>query len=129
MNKYGRDKFKIEFITLCHTQEIANQLEIDFISKYNCIKNGYNIREGGSKGRQSESTKQKISKANTGQKRTEEFKKLNSERQIGRIISDATKKKISEKAKGRRHSEESKKKMSERAKGNQYAKKINNGTK
>ena len=46
--KHGRDNFTIELITLTGTQETADHLEKYFISKYDSISNGYNIREGGS---------------------------------------------------------------------------------
>jgi hypothetical protein len=45
-------------------QRILDSLEITYIKKYDAIKTGYNIREGGSKGKCSESTKKKLSEIN-----------------------------------------------------------------
>lgn len=47
LNKYGRDKFTIELITICGTQDAADYWERFFILKYNSIDNGYNLRNGG----------------------------------------------------------------------------------
>ena len=51
-NKYGEKNFHIEKIILDNTnKEELDELEKYYISKYNSIENGYNIVEGGSKGR------------------------------------------------------------------------------
>lgn len=69
IKKYGKESFKIEFLVLTHTQEVADYWESYFIDRYDGIKNGYNTKEGGSRGRQSETTKKKISKKAMGHKR------------------------------------------------------------
>jgi group I intron endonuclease len=45
IKKYGAEKFHIELLTFCHTQEIADYWEIFFIRKFDSIKNGFNILE------------------------------------------------------------------------------------
>ena len=65
-NKYGRDNFIIELITVCGTQETADYWETYFIKKYDSIVVGYNLKEGGSHGRTHEETKRKLSIALMG---------------------------------------------------------------
>jgi len=74
IDKYGVSNFSIELITIAHTQEMADWLEDYFINKFDTIKLGYNIRGGGSRGKLSQATRQKISIANTGKKFTEATK-------------------------------------------------------
>lgn len=74
INKYGKDKFRIELIDEASTQKELNQKEKFWIRKCNSIDNGYNTAEGGEggntyKGRSAEqmnATKAKLSKANLG---------------------------------------------------------------
>lgn len=65
-NKYGRENFQIDLILIAHTQNILDYWECYFIKQYDSIKGGYNIRNGGSRGKLSEESKRKISKANKG---------------------------------------------------------------
>ena len=86
---------------------------------------GYNLMEGGgSKGRPSDETKKKISKANSGEKAywhgkmlSEETKQKMSEAHTGKTFREEHKQKISEANLGKTHTEESKKKMSEAQSG------------
>lgn len=73
---YGWNNFKREVIKDNLTKEEAKILEEKMIIKYNSITFGYNISQGvGCKGyHQTEDAKQKISKAQTGRKHTEEQK-------------------------------------------------------
>lgn len=66
IQKYGANNFNIELITFCSTQETADYLESYFISKYDSINTGYNLKGGGSHGKTSEETKVKLSKALKG---------------------------------------------------------------
>ena len=50
INKYGFDSIKWEIIFETEDVDILNQKEIEFISKYESIKNGYNISTGGDGG-------------------------------------------------------------------------------
>lgn len=63
-NKYGRENFTINLIVSCSTQQEADCLESFWIKVYDSIGSGYNIREGGSHGKLSQSTKDKISNTN-----------------------------------------------------------------
>lgn len=74
INKYGKDKFKIELIDEANTQDELNKKEKYWIKQYDSVKNGYNTAEGGEGGntykgrtkKQMNITKAKISKANLG---------------------------------------------------------------
>lgn len=69
IQKYGWNNFEHIILFTNLTKQQAEQIEIMLIKKYksNNIKYGYNIANGGnSKGKQSEETKNKISKANKG---------------------------------------------------------------
>lgn len=69
IQKYGWDNFEHIILFTSLTKQQAEQIEIILIREYksNNIKYGYNIANGGnSKGKQSEETKKKISKANKG---------------------------------------------------------------
>lgn len=68
IKKYGRDNFYYEVLTFCSTQQLADYWEKFFISFYDSIENGYNLREGGSRGKLLEATKIKISEAQSGEK-------------------------------------------------------------
>jgi group I intron endonuclease len=100
-NKYGFDNFKVEVITTAFDQSTLDDLESFFIQKYNCIESGYNCQAGGSNGKHSESTKQKMSEA--WLKRpgpSAETKNLISKALIGRTYSAETKKKMSLRKRG-----------------------------
>lgn len=62
--KYDYNNFYIEPIAFVLSQEDADKVEDIIIRYFDSINNGYNIREGGSKGKQSEETKAKISASN-----------------------------------------------------------------
>ena len=109
IQKYGKNNFKIELVTIAHTQSIADYWEIYFIELFkSCDRNkGYNIRGGGSHGKLSKETRKKLSIASMGRVKTEEEKRKISDAQrgnkynIGRKVLDETKNKISDKLKGR----------------------------
>lgn len=110
IKKYKRENFDIEILTFCSTQEIADHWEMYFITKYNTIIFGYNLTLGGSRGKHSESTKRKISKANKGQVRTEEqIKKMS-------IVSSGERNGNF----GKKHTDEAKAKISAKNAGNTY---------
>ena len=67
--KYGYDDFDKVVLEECLPDvELMNAREDHWIIAYNSIDDGYNIRHGGSHGKLSEETKEKISKALTGRK-------------------------------------------------------------
>jgi group I intron endonuclease len=115
IRKYGNKNFYYEVITFCGTQEAADACEIYFIAKYNSTNReyGYNIREGGSRGKLSENTKQKISISLTGKKQSEETKMKRSLSMTGKKSpkSAETREKISETLTGRKMPEEQRLKM------------------
>ena len=75
-NKYGEENFDFEIIVLCEPAEL-NRLEKHYIDKYDTFNNdkkGYNLQSGGDFPQVSETTKEKISKANSGKIFTKEHK-------------------------------------------------------
>jgi len=75
----------MECLAVSHTQEVADYWEKYFIGRYDSIETGYNLRDGGSRGKHSQETKEKISIANTGKIRTKETKLKNSIARIGKL--------------------------------------------
>jgi group I intron endonuclease len=72
--KYGSENFEYSILDECADQETADKLEDQYIEQYNS-KNpdiGYNLKDGGSHGRHSEESKQKISQALMGREVSEE---------------------------------------------------------
>jgi len=129
IQKYGFDNFTYEVIASCKTLDDANQLEIELIKQYDSYVSydkGYNCTHGGKNALLSEESRLKISKANTGKKRTlEAIEKIraatfrqyatNGSPRLGKTHSEEAKKKMSfaKQGKKRPHSEETKKRMSE----------------
>lgn len=74
-NKHGRDNFIIESILVAHTQDVLDYWETHFIKKYNAVANGYNCREGGSRGKHSMESRRKMSEVRKGIKLSDETKK------------------------------------------------------
>ncbi len=99
-NKYGRENFSIELIVSIEDQLTADAYEKFWINVYNSVTFGYNIKEGGSKGKHSIETRIKMSKIATGKKHTEESKTKMSKSKTGNRSHF-----------GKKHSEESKQKM------------------
>lgn len=112
IRKYGWNNFEHEVIASKLTKDEADNFEKLLIEKLNLLnpKYGYNLHEGGSGGRMSEATKQKLRKANSGENHPI----------YGKHLPESTRKKISN-AKtgeknnfyGKHHSEESKQKIRE----------------
>jgi hypothetical protein len=86
--------------------------ETYWIGYFDTIKNGYNIKEGGSHGKHSAETKQKMSLARQGKVHSKESKKQMSLAAQGKVRSVETKQKMSLAHQGRVRSAESKKKQS-----------------
>jgi len=70
INKYGADKFCYEILATTSNQENADYLEDYYINYFDSRNKdkGYNIREGGSRGKNSDETIIKMSKAQMGEK-------------------------------------------------------------
>ena len=96
IKKNGRENFSVKFLTLAHTQEVADFWEKVFILKFNSIENGFNIREGGSRGKVSDATKKKMSDWQVGRKLSEEHKENISKARMGFKPSNETRKKLSD---------------------------------
>lgn len=135
IEKYGKEHFiKTVLTSGLTTQEQADAAERYWIGYFDSINNGYNIREGGSRGKLSaetrarmsesakkrapisEETREKLRKASTGRKHSKEtLEKLKAAKSN---VSAETREKLSaaamgnKKTLGRKHSEESKAKMS-----------------
>lgn len=68
-NSHGRENFYIVWVASCKTQEAADELEsllIDLLQTRD-DEFGYNVRGGGSRGKLSQTTKNKISESKKGQ--------------------------------------------------------------
>lgn len=89
-----------------------NTAEKYWISYFNSIEDGYNIREGGRGGRLSEDTREKLRKASTGRKHSKEARAKISKARLGSIASEETKEILSKAHLGHTVSEETKEKMS-----------------
>lgn len=105
IKKYGRDKFKVEIICVCKTEN-EDELERYFIKEYNTlVPNGYNILEGGQGNHNiihsdqhhfygktfSDEYKQKLSNAHKGEKNHNWGKNFNKEHKanLGQSISES----------------------------------------
>lgn len=124
ITKYGKKQFYYEVLTFTSTQETADSLEEYFIKHFDSINNGYNLRLGGSRGKHSKQTKNKMSAASIGKKKSESHIKSMSESHKGKLASDETKLKMSESRKGENHyfygkhlSDDHKRKISKSEKG------------
>lgn len=71
--KYGWEQHRFEIIEECNLEQL-NEKEIYWITFFNSINEGLNLKEGGSFGKHSQETKNKISKANKGKKFPQEVR-------------------------------------------------------
>jgi len=115
IQKYGKQNFQRKILQECDNILEARKLEADYIIKYNTlVPNGYNVSDAGGWGYLGSShgplTRQRISEANKGKKRSNETK---------RKLSDASKKRIGDKHPfwGKRHKKETLEKISNSRKG------------
>lgn len=140
LKKYGYDDFDKLVIEECdEVQWIMDYREMYWIKRLNCIDNGYNLTEGGSGGKKSKETREKISKSRMGIVYSEEtrrrmslgqktpkqlaFVRSLSEKRRGKSLTEEHKIKIGQKQfgennhfYGKSHSDETKKVISEKAK-------------
>ena len=119
--KHGLENFEFKIICICF-DEACDDLEISYISKYNSIvPNGYNLETGGNKNKIIHpETCEKISRALTGKKHSEERRLKNSNGQKGKHIwSDERRQLMSIQRKGKKFNltDEQRLKRSERLKG------------
>lgn len=136
IQKHGAENFYYTLLETCDTQEEADAIEDKYILQYNVLDHdiGYNLKRGGSHGKHSEETKQKISdnaskpwlgkhlpeehkqkisetKLAMEYHHTEEWKEANSEMMIKRHEEQG------HPMQGKHHTEEAKQKISEAGKG------------
>lgn len=83
--KYGIENFTKNVLVFCYSKDDLDKAEIGFIEMYDSIKNGYNIREGGSRGKFSSSS----------YIFSEEYRGKRREMQLGKLNSIETRSKIS----------------------------------
>lgn len=102
IQKYGWNNFEHIIIQTHLNKETAENLEQEYIKKYDSIKNGYNSREGGNMSSPSLESRQKMSQAHLGKIPTLEARKKNSINNKGKH--------------NRKHTPEEEKKMSEKKK-------------
>lgn len=90
--KHGKNNFHIEEIDRADTLEDLNKKEAYWIDFYKSTdpEFGYNLSSGGDNRQCHEDTKDKISKANSGKKRTEESKEKMRQAQLGKKQSPET---------------------------------------
>ena len=129
--KYGVGNHTFKVIEECLKEEL-NSKERYYQEKYNVLKEGLNhiLQDADEKVKvYSEETKQKMSKWQTGLKKSEEHKRKISEAMKGKKQSEETKSKRSEALKGhggywkgKERSEETKRKISEAKKGKTWSK-------
>lgn len=99
--KYGWKNFTVEYLEIITDisddlliRNKLNELEVYYINKYDCVNNGYNIRHGGLNGGLSQSSRDKISKANKGKVFSIEHLKKLSESHKGYIMPEEQRRKI-----------------------------------
>lgn len=75
IRKYGADNFEVSKLKDCNISEM-NEFEAKYIQSYNSlVPNGYNLRTGGSKGKDSDETRQRKSDAKKKREYTSDYKK------------------------------------------------------
>jgi len=96
IDKYGIENFDFKLICIGFDDNL-NDLEIYYITKYNCIvPNGYNLRSGGNNGgKHNEETKRKISETLKNRSDIIRYKS-----QLGKPHTEEVKNKISNSLKG-----------------------------
>ena len=114
IKKYGIMEFGISILLVTHTQVLADAWEIHFITKYDSVNNGYNIKSGGSRGTLPPESRQKISEASKHQTNRWKWPK-------GKPRSEADKLKISNAELGKKLSPETIEKMSKAHTGRKWS--------
>ena len=116
VNKYGKEKFKLEIIIYAKDKQELNELEKQYIKEYRerfGRDSIYNISDGGEGHQIQEETKQQISLTLSDRKLSDEHRQKISLGMKGRKLSDKTKEKIRNSLKGISLSEERKKRIQE----------------
>lgn len=116
---YGADAFVWEILyDGLDDQDELDLMEIAAIRKLNTlVPNGYNLMSGGSHGRHSEESKQKMSRSQHGKVRSEAFRRRVSEVHTGRKDTPETTERRRQAQLGKTHSEESRAKIGQASAG------------
>lgn len=102
IKKHGWKNFKVDWYE-CSDDEL-NKHEKWMVNLMGTLSpNGYNLKDGGSRGKMSEESKQKLRKANRGKKLGEEHKQKIGKAHLGTKQNEKTKQKISESLLGEKH--------------------------
>lgn len=121
LKKYGFDKHEIyvlQELPLDTKQYYLDQYEILYIELHkSCGCSLLNIKDGGSNGKHSEETKEKLRASNTGFKHSEETKVIIKEKRSRQVITESHRQKIKEANTGRVFGQAFKDKMSAIRKG------------
>jgi len=87
--KYGTTNFEtIEIFDIAFSKEELDIKECLWINYFDCINNGYNNKEGGSRGKLSEETRKKMSESSKGYVPTLETRQKLSNVLKGRVVTD-----------------------------------------
>lgn len=84
IRKYGENGFEVTTISKCYSQAEMDEKEVENIKNYKAlVPDGYNLTTGGSKGKDSDETREKKRQMRLGKKHKEETKQNISTGQIG----------------------------------------------
>lgn len=101
IRKYGEDNFEWEIICSASNKQILNELETFYITKYDSIKHGYNMVDGGDNNIMDiESVKTKHTKVMQSDVVRKKISDAMKKYRLQHPFTDEHKKKLSEKAKG-----------------------------
>ena len=101
--KYGFDKFKITILEECNRDEL-NEAEYFYANYLDTVRNGYNCREGGDVGKDTEETKIRKSLGMKGIRKSEEHKQKLRECNLGKKYSRDVVEKRAIKLRGKKQS-------------------------
>ena len=82
LSKYGFSSHRAEILEVCDSS-VLDEREIHYITFFDSVNKGMNLRSGGSAGKQSSESIAKMVKANTGKRASEETKAKMSKTRIG----------------------------------------------
>jgi group I intron endonuclease len=124
LRKYGENAFTFEVVTEASSINELNRLEVKYITEYNSISNGFNLREGGDNKQHSQESiekmraSQKAAHARRREAGTDTWTRKDGGAMCGKNHSKETKAKMSSAQKGKKKwSDEDKAKMSATRKG------------
>jgi len=100
IRKYGIDNFKWETLCYCENQYYLDEKEKYYINLCECIKEGYNCRNGGGNNSNSIEVRYKISNSLKGRKRDREIVEKISKANLGKKRTEEQRKRISDAHKG-----------------------------